>query len=109
MKRDKTNVEMAEQWKWDVCDSGSPDTQAHHVIPQQTLRRRARDLGVDANLLLWDRRNGVELTRRRHERHHSGHEPLTGADVPASVFEFAEQFGLGWWLEKHLPEAEAAA
>lgn len=41
----------------------------------------------------------MPLERRQHERHHSGVEKLQLSDLPVEAIEFAEELGLGWWLE----------
>lgn len=86
------------------------DVQAHHVIPQQTLRRKARDLGLDEDALVWDARVGVPLSRHRHERHHSAVEPLRWDELPADrqyfVKMFAIRYGLEGWLARHVPGFE---
>lgn len=76
---------------------------AHHIILQQVLRRRARDLGVPPKLLVCDVRVGMPASKRRHERHHSGHEPILREELPAAVFEFAAEWGLTEWLDRHYP------
>lgn len=84
--------------------------QAHHVIPQQTLRRKARDLGLDEDALVWDARVGVRLSKRRHERHHSAVEPLRWNELPADrqyfLKMFAIKYGLEDWLARHVPGFE---
>ncbi len=88
--------------EWPVHEALS--MQAHHVVPQQTLRDRARIIGVPAPELLWDGRVGVAVSKRRHERHHSGHEPIRRDELPEQVFDFAEEYGLGWYLDRHYPK-----
>jgi hypothetical protein len=75
----------------------------HHAIPGRLLRA----LGLHDYLS--DTRNRVPLTRRRHERHESRVEPLTREELPDSVWEFADELGLRWYLEKHYPSREAVA
>lgn len=68
---------------------------AHHVIPEQTLRRN----GLDAYVM--DTRNRLSLCRTHHRRHHDATRRLRRSELPDSVFEFARETGMGWWLEKH--------
>ncbi len=77
-----------------VCD-GPID--GHHCVSKQALKRR----GLFAHL--WDRRNRVPVCRFRHEQETSGYKPIPRGLLPASVFEFADELGLRWWVEKHYP------
>jgi hypothetical protein len=115
----RTPEEIAESLAWhmevmrqtgDILTAG--DTyplvlHAHHIIPQQTLRRRAREIGVREGELLWDARNGVPMSPRRHERHHTGLEPLRWDELPERRRYYAQMFavsyGLEPWLERHMP------
>jgi hypothetical protein len=76
--------------------------QGHHIISRQTLRR----LGFHEHLL--DRRNRLAVCEHRHEQHTSGFRPIPRRLLPGSVFEFAAELGLGWWLDRYYPFAEAA-
>lgn len=89
--------------------SGEAAAHAHHVLPQQLLRRRARELAVDPAWLLWDVRNGIAVSEDTHRRHHNGRAPIPRSVLPQCVFDFAEEFGLSWWLERHAPEEQVAA
>jgi len=117
-RRPRANpVSVAEQaareaWKLDlgacvVCPAEGGacrgSVQGHHAIGKQTLKR----LGL--RRLLWDRRNRVPVCEHRHEQHTSGYRPIPRELLPASVFEFAEEVGLGWWLDRHYPARRAAA
>lgn len=77
--------------------------EAHHCITQQQLRRRARDLGLEPHVLLWDARVGVAVTERRHARHHARSEPILRAELPASVFVFAEEYDLMAYVDRVYP------
>lgn len=79
--------------------------QGHHVIPQQTLKNlfpKGHD-GRSLPQILWDPRNGMAVEERRHSRHTTAHERITRADLSASVFEFARELELEWYLDKHYP------
>lgn len=115
----KVELQAAGLWRrfvlargpWLKCQTEHPgdaaeSLEAHHVIPQQTLRSHARLHGLTAPELLWDPRVGVAVSGRRHDRHHSGHEPIRRAELPPDVFEFAEQYGLGWYIDRHYPATE---
>ena len=76
-----------------------PACDAHHVIPKAWLRKVG--FGEDA---VWDVRNRVWLERHRHEQVTNHHKPLTRAELPAAVWEFAAEYGLTWKLERECPE-----
>lgn len=109
--------ESAREWKIAVMErsggrcvvSGERGEHAHHVLPQQLLRRRAKTLGVDPAWLLWDARCGILLSEETHRRHHNGRAPIPHEYLPAGAFEFAYTYGLGWYLAKHYPAEEQAA
>lgn len=73
----------------------------HHIILQQHCRRH--------DVPLWDVRNGVPLTKRRHEGHHSRHEPIQRAELPDEIYEFLDDYPmLRRYFDKTYPEAVAA-
>lgn len=61
--------------------------QAHHVIPQQTLRKAGR------HDLLWDPANGMTVCYRAHRRDHSGHEKIPFMAIPTRCLRFAADHG----------------
>jgi hypothetical protein len=71
----------------------------HHALTRQTLRNR----GLAE--FEWDRRNRVPLCEQAHLSHHTRSQPLSRGLLPASVFQFADELGLGWLLDKVYPEA----
>lgn len=73
--------------------------QGHHAVGKQTLRRNGFAAFLD------DVRNRVPTCEHRHEQHTTGYRLIPRAVLPASVFEFADELGLGWWLDKHYPAA----
>ena len=76
---------------------------AHHVIPKHLLKKH------DLHAHLWDARNGIAVTTRVHDRHHAGLELIPASCLPASVYEFAAEHGLIWFLEKHYATEEVSA
>lgn len=74
----------------------------HHAIPRRVLVR----LGFADYVM--DKRNRVPVCRHDHESHENRHRPLRRDELPASVFEFAAELGLEWYLDRHY-SAEAAA
>jgi hypothetical protein len=83
--------------------SGRPAEVAHHVVYQQKLRRHAKEIDVDPLMLLWDPRNGMSLTLREHERHHSGVRPILLSELPDDVWRFAADYRLESYLERRYP------
>lgn len=72
--------------------------EAAHVLPQQTIRRICRTLGLDPHDYLWDRRNMLPLCsdpapNRCHERHdnHVDGFMLPHTIVPAGAIDFCEE------------------
>ena len=105
--------DVALAWKLAVTEQGCDfhdnpadcemPVQAAHVISQQTLRRHGH---ADK---LWDVRNGVSACYRAHRRSDSGVERFPREKLPAAVFEFADELGLRWVLDRLYPASEAAA
>lgn len=75
--------------------SGEPADECHHAVAKSYLRRH----GLGAHV--WDPRNGVALTTLEHARHTNRFEVLPLSVLPATVFEFVQQFGFGDYLERH--------
>ena len=74
----------------------------HHVIYQQTLRKHGH-AGLTG-----DFRNMVVLCRFHHEQHHSRFRPIPAALLPEEAWEFADELGLTWWVERFYPGLVAA-
>lgn len=84
-----------------VCGT-SRDLDGHHAIPKRVLKR----FGFRDHLL--DIRNRVPVCRDDHESHENRSQPIPRELLPDSVFEFAAELGLTWYLERHYPAAAAA-
>jgi hypothetical protein len=84
--------------------SGKPGEQVHHIAYAQTLRRVAKDHGVDPDVLLWDPRNAMLLTTWEHERHHNRTRPILLHELPRDVWAFAEEWRLVDYLRARYPE-----
>lgn len=84
-----------------VCGTGFR-VQGHHAVPKRVLKW----YGLDASL--WDIRNRVPVCRHDHESHETRARPIPRGLLPVSVFEFADEVGLGWYIDRHYPEAAAA-
>jgi hypothetical protein len=79
------------------------EVQGHHILSKQLLRRR----GLFFEML--DHRNRLPVCEYRHEQHTTGYKPIPRAALPESVFEFAKELDLEWYLDKHYPILEATA
>jgi hypothetical protein len=89
-----------------IC--GSQRVEAHHIITRQRLVAKARELGIDADRLLWDRRNKLWLCDRHHASHHSRMKPVLWAvlvEHAPKVFQFARELELEPWLERMYPKS----
>lgn len=75
----------------------------HHAIPRRVLIR----LGLADHIM--DKRNRVPVCRHDHESHECAHRRIRRCELPASVFEFAAELGLDWYLDRFYPTAEVAA
>jgi hypothetical protein len=98
-------------WKRRVCLNGcvvhhnggcEGPLQAHHVISQQALRRR----GLDREL--WNVRNGVAVCEQAHRRHTLAVERICYDDLPYAAFQFANEHGLAWMIDRYYPRRTAA-
>lgn len=79
--------------------------QAHHIVRQQVLRRRAAELGIPEHRLLWDERIGLPLCaepapHRCHSRHDLAVKRLPRSVIPPEAWEFADEHGLRWAIER---------
>jgi hypothetical protein len=107
-KHKSSGIDLDAAGRWHAAVTRAPcllcgatsHIEGHHVIKQQALRRRAQELGLDPNLLLWDRRIGVALCHDCHANVTAAmlHIPL--GRLPARVFEFCSDFELHWLLER---------
>lgn len=71
--------------------------QGHHAIDKRALKRRG------LHRYLWDLRNRVPVCEWRHEQHTTRVKPIPRGLLPASVFEFAAELGLSWWVDRFYP------
>lgn len=75
--------------------------EAHHTIYRQKVPKEAA----------WDPRNGIAVSEERHRRIHNGREPVRWDELSperqAALREFAAEYSLTPWLERHLPGFEA--
>jgi hypothetical protein len=76
--------------------------QGHHAISRQALRRRGLHRYMD------DLRNRVAVCEHRHEQHTTRCRPIPRELLPVSVFEFAKELGLSWYLDRFYPAAPSA-
>lgn len=92
-----------------------------HIIRQQTIRREVwnkrpelrKELGGlnGAGLLIWDERAWRPACHKHHtELDQARTLRIPRSAIPVETEAFAEQYGLGWWLDRTYPrEGEAAA
>lgn len=73
--------------------------QGHHCVSQETLKKH----GFTSRLM--DLRNRLPICERRHSQHTNKFRPIPRELLPASAFVFADELGLGWYLDKHYPTA----
>lgn len=87
-------------------------TQLHHIIPRQRIRTRLSDVRIKAkrfevltegeerllntplSCVYADSRNLVRLTKREHERHHTGTLRLDPSKLPLELWDFAAEYAL---------------
>lgn len=80
----------------------------HHVLYQQWLRDAARTQGINPVPLLEDDRGWLAVGDSCHQRHHSAMKRITRDVLERHcphVFEFANELGLGWRLDRFYPAA----
>jgi len=85
----------------DPLDCDGP-VQAAHLIPKQALRRRKFYEHV------YDPRNGIGACYKAHRRSDAGIERFPAAYIPTGAWEFAEELGVDWMLERLYGERVAA-
>lgn len=86
-----------------ASDECQGPVQGHHVLPQRVLKRE----GYEARL--WDPRNGIGLCELHHTRHERRLAVVPLLLLPDAAIAFAEEVGLGWWLERFYAPQEQAA
>lgn len=107
-RRKPIGVIVADIWREGLhgCECAVCGTRAHldghHAIPKRVLIR----LGFSEYVM--DKRNRVPVCRQDHESHECRHRPILRSELPASVFEFAAELGLEWYLDRHYPVEVAA-
>lgn len=85
----------------DPLDCEQP-MQVAHLIPKQALRRRG------LHEFVWDVRNGLSVCYRAHRRSDAGLERFPAERIPEAAWEFADEVGLRWMLERLYGEQVAA-
>lgn len=76
--------------------------QAAHIIPKQALRRRSLYEYV------YDPRNGIAACYRAHRRSDAGIERFPSSTFSPAFWEFADEIGLRWLVEKLYGQKAAA-
>jgi hypothetical protein len=95
-------------------------TQLHHIIPRAAIKRErskvnlrvqrfeeiteaeAKLISTPISRIFDDSRNLVKLTKREHERHHTGTLRLDRSKLPSEIEEFAAWYGLEAALDHEL-------
>ena len=77
----------------DPLDCDGP-VQAAHIIPKQSLKRHGHEDKV------WDTRNAVGACYKAHRRSDAGIERFPRRVFTPEVYEFADEVGLGYLLDK---------
>lgn len=96
----------SERWKCHGRSGGAYD--AHHLLSQSFLKREiGRDDPERLLAALTDPRNGVMVRRWHHDQLENHRIRPTLADLPDAVFAFADEYGLGWALDRYYGRAEA--
>lgn len=75
--------------------------EAHHVVPQEWLRKNYRQFGpyMLANLL-WDSRNGLPLCARHHRRHTLAMNRVPLSVLPPATCEFISEVGADYVVQR---------
>ncbi len=68
--------------------------QAHHVVPQQVLRRERPGI-------LWDVSAGIGVCGLAHRQHHARTRPIALSEIPPSVVAFLRSHGFADYLDRH--------
>lgn len=88
--------------RWKCLNRSGGRLDAHHLIPQQTLKRELPREQLRAALM--DPRNGMLLGRYHHDLVESRMVTLT---APPAAWEFAEEYGLAHHLERRCRRGES--
>lgn len=65
--------------------------------------------GISLAGILEDPRNGVLVCRRHHDMVEGPQLTILRNELPPRVFDFAEEYGLGGWLDRYFPPVGRAA
>lgn len=71
--------------------------EGHHVVPKQLVKRE----GFPGRV--WDVRNGMGLCGYHHARHENYVQRIPRDLVSNDAFEFADELGLDWAIDKDYP------
>lgn len=53
---------------------------------------------------MWDPRNCLPICFRCHERHHSAAGRISQDRLPKQAWEFADEFGFSYYIDRYYPE-----
>lgn len=75
--------------------------QAHHVVPQQELRRQGLTYAINHPL------SGMGVCGKAHRQHHSGGRVIWRHEIPAAVKDFLVAQGMAYHIDRHYPERDS--
>jgi hypothetical protein len=78
----------------------SDSWQAHHVVPQQELRRTFPEA-------LWNPASGMGVCGLAHRQHHNRVRPIELDEIPLTVRDYLQGCGYGPFIERHYPASGA--
>lgn len=78
---------------------GNP-LQGHHVAEQQVLERRAKDLGLDPEEVVWNPDAGMPVHKGRHEQHTNASKRLPRSSVPGNCLAYLATLNLTSILDR---------
>jgi hypothetical protein len=81
----------------------------HHVLRQSYLRTHFSTFGDAKWERVHDPQNGVPLCRAAHDAITTRADWIMKHELPARVVDFAEDWGLGWLLEREVPSLASSA
>lgn len=87
---------------------------SHHIIAKQAIKKAVRSIVYRDRLnveeherllrrLLWDVRNGLACCKWCHSRHTDAVRRIPRKLLPRFAFEFADELGLRWMIERDYP------
>lgn len=108
--------ELALAFRREVCGPqtaciacGRKAYEAHHVLPQQAIKRACRTLDLELGLRLWNADAAVPLCLTCHSRHELAFNRLDRSLVPPGAWRLAGELELRPLLERLYPDRRDSA